>query len=444
MEFAFRGTAKMPHVNGTTGADHLTTTVAGDIVDGKAGTDLIDIDRSASSHDLSYNAIAAATSSGTSLGDGTTIKNVEQLGVLSTGSGNDTLTVSAAQGAFTWFANSGHDTLIADYSARTDSVVAGINAVDGWGGYEISTPAFYNDYEGDNLATAYNIEAVSMTGGSGDDSLGGTDGDDILNGGAGNDYLATGRGNDVVDGGMGTDTLDLDRASLTTDFSFDALAAATATGFVTGGLTVKNVENLYLLQTGSGNDTLTVSAAQGAFTWFANGGHDTLIADYSARTDSVVAGINAVDGWGGYEISTPAYYNDYEGDNLATAYDIEAVSMTGGSGNDSLGGTDGNDTLNGGAGDDHLYAGKGVDNLDGGDGYDTIGFDRSDLTTDFNFDAVAALTSAGTTIGTATVKNVEGLDYLQTGSGNDTLTVSAAQGALTWYANGGHDVLIAD
>jgi len=53
------------------------------------------------------------------------------------------------------------------------------------------------------------VQAVSVLGGEGEDTLRGGAGDDTLSGGAGDDLLSGGLGNDVIDGGAGTDVLEV-------------------------------------------------------------------------------------------------------------------------------------------------------------------------------------------------------------------------------------------
>ncbi len=67
-----------------------------DTIDGGAGTDAIAFFLNHTTADILYDAVAASTSIGITLSNGTQIKNVEKIGWLLTGAGNDTLKVSTA------------------------------------------------------------------------------------------------------------------------------------------------------------------------------------------------------------------------------------------------------------------------------------------------------------------------------------------------------------
>lgn len=198
----------------------------------------------------------------------------------------------------------------------------------------------------------------TLTGTVGDDSISGGAGNDTINGSKGNDWIDAGTGIDWVDGGVGTDTLSLDRSGLTGALTYDAVAAATGAGTILAdGSHVANVEQLEYLLTGSGDDTLKVSAKTGAFYWNGNDGHDTLVADYSTRIDAITASSNGTD----FYIDTPGYSNPRTGSTYAYAENIEAVSLIGGKGNDTFNGTLGDDTFTGGKGNDYLVGGAGSD-----------------------------------------------------------------------------------
>lgn len=270
-----------------------------------------------------------------------------------------------------------------------------------------------NRVEGDNIYVTenhYYLTSVAVTTGAGDDSIFGMDGDDILNGGAGNDYIignsgrnslsggsgddnidsaATGtRGSgapiDIIDGGDGLDSVglylhgyDTDgyRADLSEDIFYDSRLASTNGGIVlANGTEVRNVEKLRNLVTGSGDDTLVVTGDQQGFNWDARGGTNTLIADYSAVTNTI-----SFDGIGYGSQPNIVVNGDFAGRSIFTS--VQFINFTSGSGNDSITGSDGNDILNGGGGndsvqglngDDVLSGNAGRDSIYGGDGNDTL------------------------------------------------------------------------
>jgi serralysin len=315
---------------------------------------------------------------------------------------------------------------IIDFSLSSVTLAGGLSQYDGY-----IIRQYLGDFAGDIVSTSpyvvvtytvnrvdqgntyvtrndYNLTSVSVTTGSGDDSLRGMDGDDILNGGAGNDSISglSGRNTlnggsgddlissaaagsrgasapiDAIDGGDGFDSVDLFlhgydadgyRADLSEDILYDSRLASTNGGIVlANGTEVRNVEKLRFLVTGSGDDTLVVTSDQQGFQWDARGGTNTLIADYSMVTDTI-----SLDGIGfgsyglGYGSSQSIVVNgDFAGRSIFTP--VQFINFTSGSGDDSLGGTEGDDTLNGGAGNDSIQGMDGHDVLNGSAGLDTI------------------------------------------------------------------------
>lgn len=412
------GTSGDDILKGGSGNDTLNGLQGINAIDGGAGTDMVSIDLASSTADVVYDALAAATATGVTLVDGSTFKNVEKLSELDTGSGNDTLTLAVAQGAFTWHAGDGTDRLNIDYTGSTSALSA-----------YVTGDSYYMSING---SAAYNVESVSVTGGSGNDDISGTDSNDILKGGAGNDVLNGLKGVSTIDGGTGVDSVSLDLSDATAAVIYNALSAATATGItLADGSTVKNVEKLVDLSTGSGDDQLTVTATQGTFNWYAAGGNDRLTANYSTLTT----------GFSAY-VTGDSYYLS---GTSSTAYTIESVNITGGLGDDDISGTSSDDTLAGGSGDDILNGLTGVSQLDGGVGDDTVSLDLTAATVVILYNAATAATTSGVILADGSrIRNAEHIGELDTGSGDDMLTVSLAQAGFTWFAHGGNDRLVAD
>ena len=225
--------------NGTTSNDTFgTTVVAGDTVDGKAGDDTITlIDLTSQTGTVAYDAVAAATATGTTPIAGLLIKNVEHFTTLKTGAGDDTLTISAAQGPFSWYGNGGNDRLIMNYASDTAGVTISQSGTD----YTIGSGVGYSHL--------YGVELLTVTTGYGNDTF-----QDIHNG-------------DVIDGGGGDDTISLTLTG-STAYSYNAKSATTSTGVTfADGTSIKHIEHLDSLTTGSGNDTLIIYAAEGKFIW---------------------------------------------------------------------------------------------------------------------------------------------------------------------------------
>ena len=213
----------------------------------------------------------------------------------------------------------------------------------------------------------------SISGNSGDDLLFGLAGADTLLGGAGNDTLDGGEGDDFIDGGAGNDTLK-------------------------GGAG----QNLYLLDTGSGQDNVIRNPFDGLTATdivlvpeaigldnveFIREGADVLFrikgSTDSIRFNGIMAndgvfatysfGFRTVNGTTALDLNAlkQAMLNGGSGNDILTGY-ATGDAMTGGAGNDTLDGVAGNDTLDGGDGNDKLYGGAGNDVLTGGLGNDVL------------------------------------------------------------------------
>ncbi len=249
----------------------------------------------------------------------------------------------------------------------------------------------------------------SIDGGDGNDELIGFVGDDTLTGGAGNDALDGGAGNDIMNGGegddrftnvggilnTGIDTIDggagNDSAELTLTVANVSVSNAgmnTNAGVTfSNGKSIRNVEVVEFF-TGAGNDTLTLvdgGAVVGRF--YAGGGTDTLIADFSTST---------ID----WNLVPSGQFNlgQFNGAQLDS---VERYVVSTGSGADSLRGGTGNDILSGGSGNDFLTGRAGVNTLSGGDGNDRFSVEG-------------------------------GVDAIDGGAGIDTVSVAAGATAINW------------
>ena len=202
-----------------------------------------------------------------------------------------------------------------------------------------------------------------LLGKGGDDQLFGGDGDDTLTGGDGNDQLFGEAGNDRIiwnpgddsdtaEGGAGIDTLEVNAGNGSEEFFI-----ATDAGRVIVGR--------------SNPAPFTISAGtMERIVLNANGGDDTV--DASALHDAAIA--LTIDGGTG---------ND---------------TLRGSSGADLLFGGDGNDTVSGGGGTDTAFLGNGDDTfiwnpgegsdiVDGQDGTDTMRFNGANVAEDVNISA---------------------------------------------------------
>jgi Ca2+-binding RTX toxin-like protein len=228
-------------------------------------------------------------------------------------------------------------------------------------------------------ADATTGHAMTVTGGTGNDSLVGGNLADSLSGGDGNDTLGGSVGDDTLIGGSGADYL--------------------------GGFDGNDS-----LVGGTGNDTV-----------FGQTGNDTL--DGGLGDDNLDGGIgnDSIDGGDG---------NDYI---PADAGDDELI---GGGGSDVLDGSAGNDTLNGGAGADQIYGARGNDTLTGGADNDTFHFGSADAApTD-----LSAADSGVDTITDFAANDVLSFNISALGMTNNVAlvklaTLSSGGGTLTSLAN---------
>jgi Ca2+-binding RTX toxin-like protein len=224
--------------------------------------------------------------------------------------------------------------------------------------YPESQVKYIRAYGGDKADTIIvgSINVVcDIQGGKGDDSLSGGDGNDVISGQGGNDYIFGRAGNDTLTGGVGYD----------------------------------------LILGGAGNDTLIPqSDSHGDDTLSGGAGTDTV--DYSAFSTTVTAIVG--------DTSNATSRDDLIGNDVEILIggsgndDLEyapsagspshAISINGGSGNDTLIGGSANDTLNGGTGTDSMNGGAGNDTFIANDGEkDTLnGGGGDDIATANNID----------------------------------------------------------
>ncbi|MEO5822334.1 MAG: hypothetical protein ABIT71_17645 [Vicinamibacteraceae bacterium] len=194
----------------------------------------------------------------------------------------------------------------------------------------------------------------TITGGGGGEALSGGIGNDILNGGAGADTLIGGPDADTLTGGPGVDPHlggDGDDTMIWNpgDGSEPVDGEAGVDTFVFNG--------------GAGVDTMTYTANGQRVTFFRNPGAITMdIGTTENLLINALAGNDVVTGGTGLNGLITTTING--GDNDDT--------LTGGDGVDLINGEAGNDTLNGGDGNDTLTGGPGVDPHNGGAGDDLM------------------------------------------------------------------------
>jgi Ca2+-binding RTX toxin-like protein/uncharacterized protein YjiK len=404
-----------------------------DSFDGGAGFDTLDANAS-SSDTIDLRGAGFANLERILTGDGTDIVTLSLSKVLAQtadhqfvadlGSGTDTLRLDLAGG---WTATAANSTLgptamaagisVAGLTARTftngtDTVTIFSNAET----VEIlaapAGPLFTagNDTVNFNQVTAGSYQAGSQYNGlAGDDTVtlpvdaaaataAGFDpaqifqageGNDIVNGGKLDDQVAGDNGEDTLRGGEGNDTLD-------------------------GGGWQDRLEG------GDGNDTL-----------FGGGSGDIFVGGLGDDHMDGGSSVDKVDYTAAAAVTVDLLAGTATGDGNDTLVDIETVlgsafndSITGNTAANTLEGNNGSDTLHGGGGSDTLTGGAGIDQLFGDDGHDILKWDNADsFDGGSGFDTVDAARSTSDTIdmrGNAFLT----VERIQTGSGNDTVTLS--------------------
>jgi Ca2+-binding RTX toxin-like protein len=251
---------------------------------------------------------------------------------------------------------------------------------------------------------------------AGNDALFGEDGNDTLDGGDGDDLLNPGAGTtELVIGGGGIDVMVLDYASATTPLTITY--TNTTNGTSSFGLSFREIETVEI-DTGSGNDSINLSAATGGNSTFGVLGNNGSWVRSASGNDTVIGSLAAdrIEGGDGDDIIRGGAGNDSGIANFARRNAIR-LGLYGGNGNDQIFGEAGNDALFGEDGNDILNGGNGNDSLTGG-----IGVDR------FVFDSNEAFSSA---IGIDTITDfITGTDKIVLDKTTFTALTSATGGAL--------------
>src|SRR4051812_36805219 len=224
------------------------------------------------------------------------------------------------------------------------------------------------DSKANDLGSSSQTAAVTINGGSGNDTLRGGSGNDVLNGDDDNDLLIGWGGKDTMNGGTGIDTVsyatETGAAGIVVNLTKNAW---TNNGVTYQGMTGSDswgaIDTYVAIERliGSTNGDL-INAAGTTQAWYIDGGagNDTLIG--SDKFDTLVGGAGddtLSNGRVVYEGSTAVNVNLVTQTATGQGTDtlINVHWATGGAGNDTLVGAGSNDTLVGGAGDDTLTKG---------------------------------------------------------------------------------------
>lgn len=441
-------------ITGGTGADHLIGGDDNDVLNGKAGNDTLEgaAGDDTLTGDLGNDAIDGGADFDLLVETGNfnlTLTNSSLVGLgtdsllnmdaafLTGGTGNNTFNAGAfSAGPVTLSGGSGNDSLVGGSNDDSIDGGAGADTLRGNGG---------ND---------------TIRGAAGADSIDGGDGDDDLNGQADNDTVLGGNANDTITGELGNDSLDggtgTDRLSETANVNL-TLTATQLTGVGTDK--VLNFEAV-VLTGGAGNNAINATGYTGSVSLFGAGGNDTLtggsgsdLLEGGDGNDQLngALGNDSLDGGDGTDavIATGGLNYTLTDTTLVGAGSdvlivIEQARLTTGASNSTIDASafTGNTTLTGGAGNDSLVGGSGNDSINGGSGgKDTIRGGAGDDTLDGG--------AGGTTVGTAPSSSAanrddiihgdDGNDNIKGQGGNDFLFGEAGNDTIDGGA--GHDVI---
>ena len=191
------------------------------------------------------------------------------------------------------------------------------------------------------------VDADSLFGGAGDDTISGLAGGDTLIGAGGDDTVYGGDGNDFIDGGTGDDLAVGGTGS-------DLIAGFTGDDTLEGNVgadIVLGEEGDDLIKLGWGNDTNWLDEEVSVY-GFEHGqlGDDSVYGGDGNDSIWDYSGTNVLDGGAGDDVVSAS-------DNQLAGWETAATSsdvLTGGAGNDVVIGDDG-DTLSGGSGNDRFF-----------------------------------------------------------------------------------------
>jgi Ca2+-binding RTX toxin-like protein len=259
--------------------------------------------------------------------------------------------------------------------------------------------------------------STALSNGNGWSILGGASADTLI-GGANNDTILAGNGANSIVGGAGAD-------SITTGTGADTILGDAGNDTILGGDGANSILG------GAGADVIT-------------SGNTASYIDGGTEADSITAGTGADTILGGDGANTIDAGN---GDNFVSA-GIDTDIITAGTGADTILGDAGNDTILGGGGVDSIDGGADNDriifatsadfidaaSIIGGTGIDSIQLTTNDQTLDDpNFGKVDDIDvlqfvdgNNAVTIGATALGAFEGIATLIGGSGNDTMTQTAA------------------
>lgn len=353
------------------------------------------------------------------------------------GSGDDVITTGAALTGGSVVGGSGADTLIVASNSHINTSTIGGR----YTGFEtlllngtVAGPGLAVDYTDrtQNVGfvsgiTTYGVSSLKIEGDSGDNTANGTLGFSFTGATSGQTLSLSGISytDSATDDSQGDDVALTVSSALATDGSADVINVAlsgnstvnTLTSFSAGppvvsgddltlSLTLSNYETVNIASNGSSTNNILALDSSSLKSLVLTGSRAinigsltsntaTTVINASAATANVSVGLDGNASAAAMTITGGSGNDSFQGGSAADSID-------GGTGNDSLLGAGGNDTIVGGVGNDVINGGAGIDSLSGGDGNDTF-----------------LVSTAGDFQGLTAAETIDG------GSGDDTLKFSA-------------------
>ena len=439
-----RGGDGADRMEGGSGDDDLHIDEGADWVDGGPGDDWGDLDKSDSNVSFTVDTRFAASSSGTTLQDGTHIRNVERLDI-DLGSGNDTV-ITTVHTDSNIDLGGGDNRIVIDHRGQTSSLIAGP-------GLRINLPSYLISLDlafdaASNRIWVRGADQVSIYGGNGNDQIAGLNGTDVLDGGAGDDLLSGGLGQNFLTGGAGNDSLFVSNSSdVITELQGEGIDRiyASVNYTLAPGVYVETLSTA----DDAGTDPLTLAGNEldnriignaGANLIYGLGGSDYLAG--VAGDDRYVVDLASdlvVEAAGqGYDtVFSPVSYalaatSEVEALLTLDRFGTQAIDFTGNEFNNVLYGNAAANRLSGGGGDDRLEGGDGGDQLDGGVGFDGASYAGAGATVTVSLALLGVAQDTGAA-GIDTLIDIEGL----VGSAfADTLIGNASDNILNGFTGG--------
>lgn len=367
-------------------------------------------------------------------------------GAITTGSGNDTITVSATSNS-------------TDNSLMTILAGDGANKISFTGAS--NTQVSVTTGSGNDDITIAGQTASTVHAGAGNDMIRGGSGGDNLDGGSGNDYFlaALSDGNDTYTGGDGWDILDysgvagviqVNQLAGTTTGSanndiladvFEQIIGSSFDDVLSGGHGINCIDGgggndlIFgnngddLLRGGSGNDRFYASVGDGNDRLLGGDGWDVL--DYSTLGGAV--SVNQVAGNTSGAAGTDTLLDTFE-QVIGSAYND---TILGGAGGEALSGGAGDDQIVGNGGNDWISGDSGNNILTGGAGSDVFAFIAGAHATITDFNVLEDRISLGAISSSSLNVHLSGNSTLIDLNGTTVMTlagITVAPSAITYIS----------